>query len=70
MCCAACRSRTRSSRSTSAKRDEIGSDVLDPKTVALPRLAALVAIGGALPTYSMLTDAAIGMGATPVTPRC
>jgi alkylhydroperoxidase/carboxymuconolactone decarboxylase family protein YurZ len=48
-----------------AKRDEIGSDVLDPKTVALARLAALVAIGGALPTYSALTDAAIGMGATP-----
>jgi len=48
-----------------AKRDEIGSDVLDPKTVALARLAALVAIGGALPTYSTLTDAAIGMGATP-----
>jgi alkylhydroperoxidase/carboxymuconolactone decarboxylase family protein YurZ len=48
-----------------AKRDEIGSDVLDPKTVALARLAALVAIGGALPTYSTLTDAAIGRGATP-----
>jgi alkylhydroperoxidase/carboxymuconolactone decarboxylase family protein YurZ len=48
-----------------ATRDENGSDVLDPKTVALARLAALVAIGGALPTYSALTDAAIGMGATP-----
>jgi alkylhydroperoxidase/carboxymuconolactone decarboxylase family protein YurZ len=48
-----------------AERDEIEPAVLDPKTVALARLAALVAIGGALPTYSALTDAAIGMGATP-----
>ena len=45
--------------------DDIASAVLDPKTVALVRLAALVAIGGAVPTYSGLTDAAIGMGATP-----
>ena len=48
-----------------AERDEIGPVLLDPKTVALARLAALVAIGGALPTYSALTDAAIGVGATP-----
>jgi 4-carboxymuconolactone decarboxylase len=48
-----------------AERDEIAPTVLDPKTVALARLAALVAIGGAIPTYSALTDAAIGMGATP-----
>lgn len=45
--------------------DDIASAVLDPKTVALVRLAALVAIGGAVPTYSALTDTAIGMGATP-----
>ena len=48
-----------------AERNEIAPEVLDPKTVALARLAALVAIGGAVPTYSALTDAAIGMGATP-----
>ena len=48
-----------------AARDEIAPTVLDQKTVALARLAALVAIGGAVPTYSALTDAAIGMGATP-----
>ncbi|HEY6800838.1 MAG TPA: carboxymuconolactone decarboxylase family protein, partial [Agromyces sp.] len=48
-----------------AERDEIEPAVLDQKTAALVRLAALVAIGGALPTYSALTDAAIGMGATP-----
>jgi alkylhydroperoxidase/carboxymuconolactone decarboxylase family protein YurZ len=47
------------------ERDEIGPVLLDPKTVALARLAALVAIGGALPTYCALIDAAIGMGATP-----
>ena len=46
-------------------RDEIAPVLLDPKTVALVRLAALAAIGGALPTYCGLTDAAIGMGATP-----
>jgi alkylhydroperoxidase/carboxymuconolactone decarboxylase family protein YurZ len=45
--------------------DDCAPRVLDPKTVALVRLAALVAIGGALPTYSALIDAAIGMGATP-----
>jgi 4-carboxymuconolactone decarboxylase len=48
-----------------AERGEIALAVLDSKTIALARLAALVAIGGALPTYSALTDAAIGMGATP-----
>jgi 4-carboxymuconolactone decarboxylase len=47
-----------------AERDEITPAVLDGKTVALARLAALVAIGGAVPTYCVLTDAAIGMGAT------
>jgi 4-carboxymuconolactone decarboxylase len=48
-----------------AERDEFAPAVLDPKTIALARLAALVAIGGAVPTYSALTDAAIGRGATP-----
>ena len=48
-----------------AKRDKTALAVLDPKSVALARIAALVAIGGALPTYSALTDDAIGTGATP-----
>ena len=47
------------------ERDEVDPVLLDPKTVALARLAALVAIGGALPTYCALTDAAISLGATP-----
>jgi alkylhydroperoxidase/carboxymuconolactone decarboxylase family protein YurZ len=47
------------------ERVGVGPCLLDPKIVALARLAALVAIGGALPTYSSLSDAAIGMGATP-----
>ncbi len=47
------------------ERDEIGPVLLDQKTVALARLAALVAIGGALPTYCALTETAIGVGATP-----
>jgi 4-carboxymuconolactone decarboxylase len=37
---------------------------LDPKTLALVRLAALVAVGGTVPSYSAATDAAIGAGAT------
>ena len=47
------------------ERSDITPAVLDPKTVAFARLAALVAIGGAVPTYCALTDAAIAMGATP-----
>jgi 4-carboxymuconolactone decarboxylase len=47
-----------------AERDEVTPAVLDGKTVALARLAALVAIGGAVSSYSVLTDAAISMGAT------
>ena len=41
-----------------------GSPVLDAKTLALVRLAALVGVGGAVPSYSALADAAIGQGAT------
>jgi len=37
---------------------------LDPKTLALVRLAALVAVGGAVPSYGAHTDAAIDAGAT------
>ncbi len=38
---------------------------LDPKTLALVRLAALVAVGGAVPSYGAEADAAIGAGASP-----
>ena len=38
---------------------------LDPKTLALVRLAALVAVGGTVPSYGAEADAAIGAGATP-----
>jgi len=38
--------------------------VLDPKTLALVRLAALVAAGGAVPSYGAQSDAAVDAGAT------
>ena len=37
---------------------------LDPKTLALVRLAALVAVRGAVPSYGAQTDAAVSVGAT------
>ncbi|WP_083649025.1 carboxymuconolactone decarboxylase family protein [Cellulosimicrobium sp. CUA-896] len=37
---------------------------LDPRTLALVRLAALVAVGGADPTYGAEVDAAVGAGAS------
>jgi 4-carboxymuconolactone decarboxylase len=37
---------------------------LDPGTVALARLAALIAVGGAGPSYGLEVTAAIGAGAT------
>jgi alkylhydroperoxidase/carboxymuconolactone decarboxylase family protein YurZ len=39
---------------------------LDAKTLALVRLAALVAVGGAGPSYCAQADAAVGAGATVV----
>lgn len=38
---------------------------LDPRTLALARLAALIATCGPVPSYSELVDAAINAGATP-----
>ena len=38
--------------------------VLDPKTLELVRLAALVAVGGAVPSYGALADSAVNVGAT------
>ena len=37
---------------------------LDLKTVAMVRLAALVAVGGAVPSYGAAADAAVSAGAT------
>ena len=40
------------------------SAMLDPKTLALVRIAALVAVGGAVPSYGAEADAAVSAGAT------
>jgi len=40
------------------------SQELDPKTLALVRLAALIAVGGPVPAYGALADAALDAGAT------
>ena len=37
---------------------------LDPKTLALVRLGALVAVGGAVPSFGAQADAAVSVGAT------
>ena len=42
----------------------VGSAKLDPKTLALVRLGALVAVGGAAPSYGAEADAAVSAGAT------
>ena len=43
---------------------DLESQELNPKTLALVRLAALVAVGGAVPSYGAQADAAVGAGAT------
>lgn len=43
---------------------ESDASELDPKTLALARLAALVAAGGALPSYMAQADAAVNAGAS------
>ena len=43
---------------------DIESQDLSPKTLALVRLAALIAVGGAGPSYGAQADAAVGAGAT------
>ena len=42
----------------------VESGKLDPKTLALVRLAALIAVGGAVPSYGAEADAAVSAGAT------
>ncbi len=43
---------------------EIEAQGLEPKTLALVRLAALVAVGGPQPTYGAEADGAVSAGAT------
>jgi alkylhydroperoxidase/carboxymuconolactone decarboxylase family protein YurZ len=43
---------------------EVESGELDPKSLALVRLAALVAVGGAVASYGAQADAAVNAGAT------
>ena len=42
----------------------VESEELGPKTLALVRLAALVAVGGAVPSFGAHADAALRAGAT------
>ena len=46
------------------KGDQITSVELDPKTLTLVRLASLIAVGGAVPSYGAEVDAAVDAGAT------
>ena len=39
-------------------------EALDPKSLALIRLAALIAVGGAVPSYGEQVDAALSAGAS------
>jgi 4-carboxymuconolactone decarboxylase len=43
---------------------DIDPQELDTKTMALVRLAALVAVGGAVPSFGARADAAVSAGAT------
>ena len=43
---------------------DVGSAELDARTLALVRLAALVAVGGAVSSYGAQADAAVDAGAT------
>ena len=43
---------------------EVESMVLDPKTLSLVRVAALVAVGGAAPSYGAVVDQALSAGAS------
>jgi 4-carboxymuconolactone decarboxylase len=44
--------------------NRVNSVELDPRTLALVRVAALVAVGGATPSYGVEADAALSAGAT------
>ena len=61
--CAASPSTTKPRRGPAAPRNSRFDD-LDAKTLALVRIAALVADGGAVPSYGELADAAVDAGAS------
>ena len=44
--------------------DDGGSASLDPRTLALVRLGALIAVGGSEPSFGAHADAAVSAGAT------
>ena len=48
-----------------AERCDVAVTTLDTKVLALARLGALIAAGGAVPSYCAETDAALDAGATP-----
>ncbi len=48
----------------SVKPVDVESLQLEPKTLELVRLAALVAVGGAVPSYGAQADSAVNAGAT------
>jgi 4-carboxymuconolactone decarboxylase len=50
--------------SSAVPQNGVPAPTLDPKTLALVRLAALVAVGGAVPSYGAHADAAVEAGAT------
>ena len=47
-----------------AHLSDVENDGLDPKSLALVRLGGLVAVGGAVPSYGELSDAAVSAGAS------
>lgn len=51
-------------RFTDGDGRDLETQELNPKTLALVRLAALVAVGGAGPSYGAHADAAVGAGAS------
>ena len=48
-----------------ADHGDVAATALDTRVLALARLAALIATGGAVPSYCAETDAALDAGATP-----
>ena len=49
---------------TGVASGDLDANTLDVKTLALVRLAALVAVGGAVPSFGAQADAAVSAGAT------
>ena len=64
MCCACWRSTTLGSAKSAPRPAGFEPGELDPKTLALVRLAALISVGGSEPSYGAEADAAVDAGAT------